>query len=45
MKRRLRTAAALVPLLVAACASTPEATLEGDRAAKQFVTHPDSGTL
>lgn len=45
MNCRLRTVAAIVPLLLAACASTPEASPERDREAKQFVTQPGSSTL
>lgn len=45
MKRGLLIAAALLPALFAACASTPEAAPDQDREAKQFVTHPEDSTL
>jgi hypothetical protein len=34
-----------VCLLLAACASTPEASLERDAEAKQFLTHPNAATI
>lgn len=42
---RLRIATALLPVLFAACASTPQAAPDLDREAKQFVTHPEDSTL
>jgi hypothetical protein len=45
MKRGLLIVAALLPALFAACASTPEASPDLDREAKQFVTHPEDSTL
>ena len=36
---------ALLVFLVAGCASTPQAPLDRDAEAKQFNTHPDSGTI
>lgn len=41
----LRIATAFLPVLFAACASTPEAALDLDHQAKQFVTHPQDSTL
>ena len=35
----------LVALLIAACASTPQASHERDADAKQFATHPNAGTI
>lgn len=45
MASSLRIATALLPVLFAACASTPEAPPDLDREAKQFVTHPQDSTL
>ncbi len=45
MARSLRTATAILPVLFAACASTPEAAPDLDHEAKQFVTHPEDSTL
>jgi hypothetical protein len=42
----MRRAAVLCVLLVlAACASTPQASLERDASAKEFVTHPGAATI
>ena len=44
--RNIRTAfLAAAVFLLAACASTPQAPLERDADAKQFRTHPGSGTI
>ena len=44
--RRLAAAVlALASLLIAACASTPEATPERDALAKEFLTHPAASTI
>lgn len=44
-RSRLPVAAAALLALLAACASTPEASPEMDREAKRFGTHPDGSTL
>ena len=41
----MRIAAALLALLVAACASTPQASREDDALAKEFLTHPNAATI
>ena len=38
-------AAAVAVLMLAACASTPEASVERDAEAKQFLTHPNAATI
>ena len=45
MSCSLPIASAFLPVLFAACASTPEAAPDLDREAKQFVTHPQDSTL
>ena len=48
MRLRLRARRGLcaaLPLIVASCASTPQASPEQDAAAKQFVSHPAAATI
>ena len=40
-----RSGAAIAALLLAACASVPQATPERDAEARQYVTHPKTATL